>query len=362
VSRVLVVEDGTSTTAVAAVRALAAGGWYVGLAAPTERPLAGVSRAVAQVHRIASPASLDRFAETVATAVREWRYDVVLGVGDAEVLALSAARDGLGAAVPYASHEVVRRAFDKAALTALARECGVAVPGDAGPDTTGPVVVKAATHWAPGELALRRDTMAFPTYDAARWRIEGLREVGAEVLVQQALPGDLTAYVTVRAADGTRLAEVHQRATRVWPAGAGNTARGVTVPVDRAQADAVGRLLDALGWVGLAQLEFVGDADGVPRLVDLNGRCYGSMALAVKAGVNLPAIWAASALGPVEPAAPARVGVRYQRLEDDLRRALRAPRGRTDVVRTLATAFVSTHGVWSPRDPGPALRRVRQLR
>jgi predicted ATP-grasp superfamily ATP-dependent carboligase len=361
VSRVLVVEDGASTTALAAVRALAKAGWYVGLAAPTARPLAGASRAVRQQHRIASPADLDGFAASVAEAVRAWRYDVLLGVGDAEVLALSARRDALGAAVPYAADEVVRRAFDKAALTALARECGVGVPEAAGPETPGPVVVKAALHWAPGEPALRRDTMRFPSYEAARWRIEALRDAGAEAVVQQALPGDLTAYVTVRAADGTRLAEVQQRATRVWPAGAGNTARGVTVPVNRGLADACARLLDALGWVGLAQLEFVDDADGVPRLVDLNGRCYGSLALAVKAGVNLPAIWAASALGETAPAEPARTGVRYQRLEDDLRRALRAPRGRTDVVTTVATAFVSTHGVWSPRDPRPASRRVRQL-
>lgn len=354
-SRVLVVEDGASTTAVAAVRALARAGWYVGLAAPTHRPLAGASRAVSRLHRIASPADLDAFAASVAGAVREGRYEVLLGVGDAEVLALSATRDRLGAAVPYAADEVVRRAFDKAALTALARECGVDVPEPAGPETSGPVVVKAAKHWAPGDAALRRDTMRFTSYDAARARIAEL----GDAVVQQALPGDLTAYVTVRAADGTRLAEVQQRATRVWPAGAGNTARGVTVPVDRALADACGRLLDALGWVGLAQLEFVEDANGVPRLVDLNGRCYGSLALAVKAGVNLPAIWAAR--GAAVPAPPARTGVRYQRLEDDLRRALRAPRGRTDVVTTLATAFVSTHGVWSPRDPRPAFRRVRQL-
>jgi predicted ATP-grasp superfamily ATP-dependent carboligase len=356
VRRVLVVEDGASTTAVAAVRALAKAGWHVGLAAPTPRPLAGASRAVSRVHRIASPADLDAFAATVADAVREWRYDVLLGVGDAEVLALSAVRDRLGAAVPYAADAVVRTAFDKAALTALARECGVDVPEDAGPATPGPVVVKAAMHWAPGDLALRRDTMRFASYDAARWRIEAL---GAGAVVQRALPGDLTAYVTVRAADGVRLAEVRQRATRVWPAGAGNTARGVTVPVDRGLADACGRLLDALGWVGLAQLEFVDDAGGVPRLVDLNGRCYGSLALAVKAGVNLPAIWAASALGDVVPAVAAKTGVRYQRLEDDLKRALRA--GPADVVATVATAFVSTHGVWSPRDPRPAFRRLRQV-
>ena len=362
--RVLLVEDGANSTAIQTVRPLAAAGYAVGLAAPVPRPVAAASRAVTALHRIAPPGSGEEFVTTVRRAVEAGRYDVVLGIGDAEVMALSAARDRLGGAVfPYAPHDVVVRALDKAALTAVAAECGVGVPVTAGPADLdalppGPVVVKAAAHWTPGRSALRRETARFASLAQARPRVA---ELGADAVVQEALPGALTAYVALRSRDGRVLAELQQRGTRIWPIAAGNTARGFSEPVDRDLADRVGAMLARLGWVGLAQCQFVEDARGAPRLVDLNGRCYGALALATKAGVNFPALWVADALGRAEPAPPARTGVRYQRLEDDLRRALRTRPGRgRDVAATLATAFVSTHGVWSPTDPMPALRRLRQ--
>jgi predicted ATP-grasp superfamily ATP-dependent carboligase len=360
--RVLLVEDGANSTAVQTVRPLAAAGFEVGIATPVPFPVAGASRAVSRVHRAPSPGAVD-FAEAVARVVAEGSYDVVLGVGDAEVMALSAARERLGALFPYAPHDVVLRALDKAAMTSLAESCGVDVPVTVGPGDLdrlppGPVIVKAAAHWTPGEASLRRPTLRFGSVDEARAR---LAELGDDVIVQQALPGDLTAYVAVRGKSGSNLGEVQQRGTRVWPAGAGNTARGFTVPVERSLADSIWRLLDALGWTGLAQFQFIEDASGAPRLIDLNGRCYGSLALATAAGVNLAGAWVADALGRSAPQGTARAGVRYQRLEDDLRRAVRAPDGPTDVLATLATAFVSTHGVWSPRDPRPSLRRARQL-
>jgi hypothetical protein len=93
-------------------------------------------------------------------------------------------------------------------------------------------------------------------------------------------------------------------------------------------------LLDALDWHGLAELQFIVE-DEIPRLIDLNGRFYGSLSLAVAAGANLPAIWAGLAIDDV-PATPvrARPGVRYQWGSADLRRAVRERRG--GLVRDLA--------------------------
>jgi hypothetical protein len=65
------VEQGWSRGALAAVRALAARGWTVGVAAPDRRGLAGWSRRRTQTHlvRPVQP-SADAFVESVAESVR----------------------------------------------------------------------------------------------------------------------------------------------------------------------------------------------------------------------------------------------------------------------------------------------------
>ncbi len=86
-----------------------------------------------------------------------------------------------------------------------------------------------------------------------------------------------------------------------WLSGA--SCRAVTVPVDPDLSARAAALFRVLGWFGLAELQFLVPAAGPARLIDLNGRFYGSLALAVRAGANLPASWAALATGrDVKPA------------------------------------------------------------
>ncbi|MEO6500465.1 MAG: hypothetical protein ABIQ09_00975 [Jatrophihabitantaceae bacterium] len=113
-------------------------------------------------------------------------------------------------------------------------------------------------------------------------------------------------------------------------------------------------------------MQFIVPADGIARLIDLNGRFYGSLALAVRAGANLPATWAALATGrwaePVEPMT-AGGGVRYSWWEGDLRRALVERRGglARDLAGALGAGIGAVHSVGRWRDPAPELARARSL-
>ena len=120
---------------------------------------------------------------------------------------------------------------------------------------------------------------------AARRRVGQIAELGGQAEVQEFLDGDLMAYAAVTTAGGRRIAaQSMQVASRVWPPGAGASCRAVSVPVDPELSGRAAALLAALGWFGLAELQFIVPADGNPRLIDLNGRFYGSLALAVRAG------------------------------------------------------------------------------
>jgi hypothetical protein len=77
--------------------------------------------------------------------------------------------------------------------------------------------------------------------------------------------------------------------------------------------------LAALEWTGLAMVEFKVGEDG-PKLMEINGRVWGSLPLAVKSGVDFPARMAELYLaGPPKNGRPAdtayELGVRSRNLD-----------------------------------------------
>ncbi|MDQ1743035.1 MAG: hypothetical protein QOE23_1374 [Pseudonocardiales bacterium] len=372
--RALVVEQGYSRGALAAVRALDQAGWQVGVGAPGGRGLAAASRSCARRHPVpAAHADQPAFLAAVARAVREGGYQVVFGAGEAEVLTLSEHRDAVPAVVPHADHAAVLNALDKARLAEAAVAAGFEVPRVLSPgtltDESRPVVVKARLHARPGHAGSppRIDTTVVVGATATRRRVAEIAALGGEAQVQEFVAGRLVAYAAVTTADGRVVAQSLQVASRVWPPGAGASCRAVSVPVEAGLAERAVALLAALGWFGLAELQFLVPEDGRPRLIDLNGRFYGSLALAVAAGANLPAAWAALATGRLAASEPAPVtaaaGVRYCWWEGELRRAVRERRGGLvrDLAGALGAGIGAVHSIGRWRDPAPAVVQLRRL-
>jgi hypothetical protein len=84
-------------------------------------------------------------------------------------------------------------------------------------------------------------------------------------------------------------------------------------------------------------------------LIDINPRFYGSMPLALAAGVNLPAAWHGVATGDPRPAlGDYRLGLRFRWLEGNLLAA-----GRGGGVRALIDGGFGRRAgaVWSADDP-----------
>jgi predicted ATP-grasp superfamily ATP-dependent carboligase len=358
----LIVEPGRSRGALAGARALRAAGWEIGIGAARGQ-LSVHSRAVTWRHEIpGADADADRFVHAVAQACQRVPYGLVFAADDAELLALSQWRSRIPAQVPCSSHQAVMRALDRRALAELAHHAGVPAPRTFAPedpdlpDTA--LVVKPAVrrHGGVG----RTPTSVASGRDEARAAVRRLRDLGEEPILQERLEGPLTALSVVADRGGRIVAAVQQEAHRLFPPGAGMSARAVTVPVDPVLLERVGRLTGELPWFGLAQLQFVVPPGGEPMLIDFNGRFYGSMALAVAAGVNLAALWAGLAAGDPVPQAVAlgRPGIHYQWLEGDVRRAVAERRG--GLVRDVAGVLRPVRGrigaVWTRSDPWPAVR------
>ena len=306
------------------------------------------------------------FLRGVQRAVAARNYDVVFGVGDAEVLALSETRAQWPAALPYPEHAVVVACIDKGGFVAAARAAGLRTPEehalDALPDGPGDLVVKQRLNGLPGAGKILARRLADP--HEARAYAQDMQRAGGEPLVQEALDGELLALVLLLAPDGRLVAAAQQRADRIFPPDTGISTRARTEPVDRDLAQRAVQMLRSLGWWGLVELQFIDPVSGRPALIDLNARFYGSLALAVEAGVNFPDLWARLSAGlPALPPVEARSGVGYQWLEGDLRRAVVQRQGGLlrDVAKALAEAGGTRQSMWDRRDPAPVVRQLSRL-
>jgi predicted ATP-grasp superfamily ATP-dependent carboligase len=117
------------------------------------------------------------------------------------------------------------------------------------------------------------------------------------------------------------LAFQHKR-LRELPVTGGPSSYRESMPLDPELYDYAVRLLRHVGWTGLAMVEFkVGDSG--PKLMEINGRIWGSLPLAVASGVDFPAglvdLYLTPPLDNPPPATGGyKVGIRCRNLELDV--------------------------------------------
>jgi predicted ATP-grasp superfamily ATP-dependent carboligase len=134
-------------------------------------------------------------------------------------------------------------------------------------------------------------------------------------------------------------------------------------------------LLEELDWNGVAMVEFKVDrSSGVPYLMEMNGRFWGSLQLAIDAGVDFPKLLAEAALGRADgPVVTGESGIRLRWLLGDLdhllirlgrsRTELHLPAGSPGRLRALGSFLVPWRRgerleVLRLSDPAPFVREV----
>jgi predicted ATP-grasp superfamily ATP-dependent carboligase len=365
----LLTEDAPSYGVLAALRALRAAGYAPWLAVTAAGAYGARSRARAGLVRTAPPAQQpEHYVAELAAAAQRIGAAAVLPGTDRSLLALAGHDDAFGATtlgVPDLA--TVRAATDKSALAELAARAGLATPPtvavaagdrDAIRGLSLPAIVKAPRIGAGAAVAAPARRVQTPAELERALEQPG----GGDMLVQPYISGWLGAVAGV-AWRGELVCAVHQRSLRIYPPEAGISAFAETVARDAELERGVGALLSELRWSGLFQAQFLHPADGEAYLIDLNPRAYGSLALAIAAGANLPAIWAQLLLGGQPSTADYRAGVGFRSEERDAG-ALAAAIGRRDwaaVRDTLAPRRGTAYAVFSLRDPLPFLRSVRRL-
>jgi hypothetical protein len=224
----------------------------------------------------------------------------------------AAARTGMRVVGPTGKQAEL--ALNKALQIDAASQAGLAVPPthvvstDAAPRVNNyPVMVKPALAVSEAEGRLTRGAPRLCA-DAAELRetLRGRERLGT-LLVQPRLRGTGEGLFGI-AVDGRIVSpSAHRRLRMLNPQGSGSSAC-VSAALDPQLAAAGARLLTDAGWRGLFMLEFLRDSGGTAWFMELNGRSWGSLALARRLGLEYPAWAALETLGvdtlPVAPGPP----------------------------------------------------------
>jgi predicted ATP-grasp superfamily ATP-dependent carboligase len=221
--------------------------------------------------------------------------------------------------------EILRAAYDKRRTYELGAELGLRQPWTAfpaGPEDLAlaegrfPIVVKPAYKATANQLTIDKAWRADGPAELRRRYAEACELVDPSILMlQELIPGDGGTQLSFASLcrDGEVLASLTACRTRQYPMDFGRASSYVETIDDAGVERDARRLLAAMRFTGLVEVEFKRDL-----LLDVNPRPWGWQSLCGRAGVDFPyLLWRMAAGEPVPPAR-AVAGVRWVRMSTDL--------------------------------------------
>src|SRR2546427_1647236 len=231
--------------------------------------------------------------------------------------------------------DVLRRVFDKRLLHRLARDLALDQPWTFSPrnreeleslDCPFPVILKPAMRLGFNRLSADKAwrvedrTSLLARYDEACGLID------PELLViQEVVPGwgETQFSFAALCKDGSPLASMVARRTRQFPMDFGRFSTYVETVDEPHVAEPALRLLAALRFTGLAEVEFKRDSrNGKYKLLDVNPRVWGWHTLSNRAGVDFPYLQWRLVTGQSVPEVRGRAGERWMRMCTDIPMAI----------------------------------------
>ncbi|MDB4870294.1 MAG: hypothetical protein JWL97_1298 [Gemmatimonadales bacterium] len=321
----VIITDGDQRAALAVVRSLGKKYRCV-VTASWPSSLAGGSRFSSRSEVV--PDALERpgdFADAIVALAEREHAAVVLPITEPAMLAILGVRSRLApAVVPFPDLSTFKALTDKQRLLEEASKLGILVPPQvivqsriaaASMDFNAlhyPVVLKPSRTVSDNGEGRTKLSVSYAAdeIDLQR-RIRLLPAAAFPLLLQRRVTGPGMG-IFLLLWDGEQRAQFAHRRLCEKPPSGGVSVYCESVAMDEDLRDRSRALLDRFGWRGVAMVEYKRDAvTGQYYLMEVNGRFWGSLQLAIDAGVDFPRLLVASALGErTEPQVTYRVGVR----------------------------------------------------
>jgi len=334
VKKVLVL-DANTRSALAATRSLGRRGVPVVVADETKRTLSGASKYCSESFSYPSPTTnLRGFLSTVKAECSQRGIRVIFPMTEISMATvLKHGEEFREFEVPFVEFPAFDALTDKWNLMRLAQRLNITIP---------------QTHYIADARSLQRvyPTLKFPVvlkpYRSMIWTnghctaasvkyAESVRKLERTVAQYEYFgrnPFLLQEYISGQAHGifalynhGKLVASFAHRRLRENPPSGGVSVLCESVEKNPEAWRMARTLLEHLAWHGVAMAEFKVTADGKPYLMEVNGRFWGSLQLAIDAGVDFPWLLYQLATGAsVDPANGYSIGVRSRWLLGDLAR------------------------------------------
>jgi len=304
----VVVTDLEQRAALAAVRSLGAAGEEVHGIGSRSHAIAKHSRYLRSATIAADPMmNAAEFADRVYALAADVEADVVVPVSEAAHLALYGAARGASWRLAAPPTDSFTRAANKALAREAALACGLAAPQQA--------LVQVFGQWDTESVSFPcaikpMRTVSTDAHGSTKAGVSYasspslLRNVIASypasvypLLVQQRVVG--TGFgVSILRWEGRTLAVSAHRRLREKPVSGGVSVAAETVDVPDHLMARCESLLDAVDFPsGVAMIEFKGESLDNPWFIEINPRLWGTVQLAINAGVDMPLLLTRAAIG-----------------------------------------------------------------
>ncbi|MCI0399808.1 MAG: ATP-grasp domain-containing protein [Gammaproteobacteria bacterium] len=344
-TRVLVL-DAHQRSALAVTRALGSRGIDVLCADLMTPTLAGASRYCVETFAYPSPADdPEAFVDELAKQTQARQVDVLFPMTEATVALILANQQRFQhVRIPFRNPEAFFQLSDKGRLMVLAAHLGVRVPNTRivsdsmqtltlAKEIGYPLVVKLARTPIPLLRYPFREKVYYARdpHELSSVIDENPHFRECHFLLQERVRGTGAGVFTVYHEGQPVVFFAHRRLREKPPSG------GVSVLSESCQADpglvqVSKRILDHVGWDGVAMVEFKVTPEGVPYLMEVNARYWGSLQLAIDAGVDFPFLQFQSVMGELpRHDGTYRVGIRNRWLLGDLDHLYLRLKNHTDV-------------------------------
>jgi predicted ATP-grasp superfamily ATP-dependent carboligase len=265
------------------------------------------------------------FVETLVRVAREHEIDVVLPVTEITTALAVENRKEIErySRMPFPMADSFNRAANKVEVLALAEQLSIPIPtgivlrraGEQSRWPQGlsfPVVVKPHRSRIAVNGVWRSTSVTYAENESELSAILASKDPSEyPILLQQRIVGPGVG-VFMCYQRGKLVAQFSHRRLREKPPSGGVSVLCESAPVAPEVKRYAQALLDALKWEGVAMVEFkMDEADQTLKLMEINGRFWGSLQLAIDAGVDFPSLLVQTlADEPMTPLDTYRIGVR----------------------------------------------------
>ena len=298
----ILVLDGHSSAALSVTRSAGLAGHWIAVGA--NQGLFAAAK-LSRFSRIAfdypsATSEPDSFLDSILEFVRAHRIDIIIPVTDWTLGPLSAQRarfDGL-CKIAMPSEAALDFASDKFRTVKLAESLGINVPKtelvNASADLSQwqnsafPLVVKDrfSVRWTNGRSVFGSVAYAYSIGELKNRVVERVEKAG-DVLVQEFAAGVGIGFSCFIVGGEAFLPFQWERIREVDPRGSASSARKSTA-VDASLASRSVQLITAMGFEGIAMVEYKRAPDGCLILMEINGRPWGSIGLPYACGIDYP--------------------------------------------------------------------------